>query len=203
MEQIAASTYHSLIKSNGYQNSVDWLALDAKSGTLIPNGKVTVKVRADAQKLEKDEGTAYIHVLSNDPRNPSKVVKVSAEKLRYDGGLVFRPASLNFDQLYVGQTTDKVLEITNGKTESITINRFVFRDAAFSHRLNFPMTLKAGEKVSAKIYFTPKKAGEVKSSALLLTSEGNGKSISLSLSGSAIVAPAIALNPSSISQTLR
>jgi hypothetical protein len=117
--------------------------------------------------------------------------------------LVFRPASLTFDELFVGQTTEKELEITNGKTEAITISRFVFRDSAFSHRLTFPMTLKAGEKVSAKIYFTPKKAGEVKSSALLLTSEGNGKSISLSLRGSAKVAPAIALNPGSIAQTLK
>ena len=204
IQHVAAGGNHTMIlKTNGYEQSVDWLTLDQDSGTINPNGKLTLQVKADAQKLDQDESTAYIHVLSNDPRTPSKVVKVTAEKLRYDGGLVFRPASLTFDELFVGQTTEKELEITNGKTDAITISRFVFRDSAFSHRLTFPMTLKAGEKVSAKIYFTPKKAGEVKSSALLLTSEGNGKSISLSLRGSAKVAPAIALNPGSIAQNLK
>ena len=132
IKNVAAGGYHTMIlKTNGYEQSVDWLTLDKDSGTINPNGKLALKVKADAEKLEKDESTAYIHVLSNDPRTPSKVVKVSAEKLRYDGGLVFRPASVTFDQLYVGQTNEKVLEITNGKTESITINRLVFRDSAF------------------------------------------------------------------------
>ena len=79
-----------VLKNEGYGQSVDWLTLDNNRGILTPGKKFTIKVQANDQKLDRNESTAYIHLLSNDPQNPSKVIKVTVEILRYDGGLVFR-----------------------------------------------------------------------------------------------------------------
>jgi subtilisin family serine protease len=194
----------SLFKGRIWNGMINYSSISKdRKGKLQPGKSISINLAANESKMLSEYEDATIEISSNDPDTPLKNFKVSAQKISEKGGLIFSPASLSFSDLFLGQTEEKMLTISNGNKDSVTINRFVFRDSAFSHRLNFPMTLKAGEKVSAKIYFTPKKAGEVKSSALLLTSEGNGKSISLSLSGSAIVAPTIALNPGSISQTLR
>jgi hypothetical protein len=180
-----------------------WLSLGSTNGKVKPGEDIKVQISAIADRLPGTTAEAFIIVRSNDLANPVKSIPVTAELLDSKNGLVFDPSSLSFPKTYVGQTAEQVLEITNSSTEAITIQRFAFRNSTFSHHLSLPLELKAGEKTSAIIYFTPKQAGEQKSSALIVTDHKNGKVRGLEVEGNAVIPPAITLNPVSISETLK
>ena len=203
IKNIVAGGYHTMVLENeGYGQSVDWLTIDNNRGILTPGKKFTIKVQANDQKLDQNESTAYIHLLSNDPQNPSKVIKVTVEKLRYDGGLVFRPSTLNFDHTFVGQANKRKVTISNADTKSISIKQFAFDNAVFTHDLKLPVTLKSGEKIEKEFIFTPTKSGKIEASATILSDEGGLKVRNYSVSGTGLVAPSMVVSPNSFSTTL-
>jgi alpha-tubulin suppressor-like RCC1 family protein len=170
----------------------------------LPAGKsIAINVSANASKMPTEHEEAHILISSNDPDEPQKKIKVTAQKLSENAGLVFRPSSLSFENTYVGQTAEKALILSNAGTKELTVNQFVFRDSAFSHRLSVPFTLKPGEKRDATIYFTPQSAGKVVSSALVLTNEDGGKTRTFQISGEGSLAPVMVITPPSLSATLK
>jgi hypothetical protein len=82
-------------------------------------------------------------------------LRVTAERLSEEGGLVFRPSSVEFGNALVGRSSEKTIEMFNGGMDVISISRIVFENSAFSHFLDFPIILDSGEKFSASFYFTP------------------------------------------------
>ena len=179
-----------------------WLTLGTTNGKVKPEGEAIVEITAIANRLPGSSAEAFIIVRSNDSGNPVKRIRVTAELLDAKNGLVFHPSSLSFQETFVGQTAKEVLEITNSSTETITIQRFAFRSSAFSHHLTLPHILEAGEKASTMVYFTPKEAGNLTSSALILTDDKNGKVRSLAVQGKASIAPILSMNPMSVSESL-
>ena len=117
--------------------------------------------------------------------------------------MIFRPSSLSFENTYVGQTAEKPLILSNAGTKALTVTQFVFRNSTFSHRLSLPFTLKAGEKRDATIYFSPKSADKVASSALVLTDEDGGKTRTFQISGEGSRPPIMVVSPSSLSASLK
>jgi len=172
-------------------------------GTLVSGKSIEIKTVANAKEMPTEYEEALILISSNDPDEPQKEIKITAQKLNENAGLVFRPASLSFENTYVGQTAEKSLILSNAGTKELTINQFAFRDSAFSHRIPLPLTLKAGERKTETIYFTPKATGKVNSSALVLTNEDGGKTRSLKVSGQGSFAPVMEVTPSSLSATLK
>ena len=65
-------------------------------------------------------------------------------------------------------------------------------NSAFSHGLELPFELEAGEKLDTTIFFKPGKTGDFKSSALLLTSALTLQVRSIWPSS---IAPALAYSP--------
>ena len=179
-----------------------WLTLGTTNGKVKPEGEAIVEITAIANRLPRPSAEAFIIVRSNDSGNPVKRIRVTAELLDAKNGLVLHPSSLSFQETFVGQTAKEVLEITNSSTETITIQRFAFRSSAFSHHLTLPHILEAGEKASTMVYFTPKEAGNLTSSALILTDDKNGKVRSLAVQGKASIAPILSMNPMSVSESL-
>lgn len=174
-----------------------------QKGTLAAGKSIELKAIAEANKMPSEYEEAYLLIGSNDPDEPEKKIKVTAQKLSENAGLVFRPSSLSFENTYVGQTAEKSLILSNASTEELTINQFAFRNSVFSHRLSLPITLKAGEMRNETIYFTPKSFGKIESSALVLTNEDGGKTRTLDISGKGSLAPVMAVTPSSLSATLK
>ena len=67
----------------------------------MPAGKsIALDVSADASKMPTEYEEAHILISSNDPDEPQKKIKVTAQKLSEKGGLVFRPSSLSFENTY-------------------------------------------------------------------------------------------------------
>jgi subtilisin family serine protease/alpha-tubulin suppressor-like RCC1 family protein/uncharacterized membrane protein len=206
--QFARSTsnsknYQFYIEANCSSEKQNWLTINSENGSIKPGQSKDLDLSAHASKMPTEYEEAHILISSNDPDEPQKKIKVTAQKLSEKAGLVFRPSSLSFENTYVGQTAEKPLILSNAGTKELTVTQFVFRDSAFSHRLSLPFTLKAGEKRDATIYFTPQSAGKVASSALVLTNEDGGKTRTFQISGEGSLAPVMVITPSSLSATLK
>ena len=172
-------------------------------GSLDSGKSVEIKAIANALTMPSEYEEDHILISSNDPDEPQKKIKVTAQKLSEKAGLVFRPSSLSFPNTYAGQTNEQPLILSNAGTKSLTVTQFVFRNPAFSHRLSLPFTLKAGEKRDTTIYFTPENAGKLESSALVLTDEDGGKTRAFAISGEASLPPVMVVSPSSLSASLK
>ena len=144
--------------------------------------------------MPSDFERAIIDLTSNDPDTPSFQISVSAERLSEQGGLVFRPEFLEYGDVFVGHSTERKIEMFNSGLNPISINRVSFSNSAFSHYLDLPILLAAGEKYSASIHFTPLGEGSQESSAMVFTDE-NGFSVhSFDLSASVSKAPQLVHN---------
>ena len=180
--------------------NADWLAIDSQQGSIDPAGSVNIGVKANASLLSEDSATANLVIESNDAVSPKTVITVTADKLGAGKGLTFIPGVVNFTETFVGQVTQSPLSILNAGTEKVTVSKFVFMNSAFSHGLELPFELEAGERIDTTIFFKPGETGEYKSSALLLTS--SFKPYKFELSGEAVIAPTLAYSPGQISESL-
>jgi subtilisin family serine protease len=179
-----------------------WLEVGQSSGTVPPGQSISLKVSAYAERISGKKAEANLVVRSNDPDEPSKNVRVTAEILDSKNGLSFEPSSISFEETFVGHTKEKELVVSNGGTKTVTISQFLFLNSSFSHRLNLPVGIKPGEKISTKIYFTPKQDGRIDSSALILTDEDGNRKRNLPVSGRASFPPVMVVTPSALSATL-
>jgi subtilisin family serine protease len=177
-----------------------WLSVDLNKGSIDSSESEEVTVTADASQIPEDSATAYIIIESNDPITPKTVVTVTADKLGDGKGLVFIPGKVDFEDTYVGQTEESPLSILNAGTEKVTVSKFVFMNSAFSHHLKLPFDLDAGEKINTTLYFEPNNEGQFDSSALVITSDN--EPYKFSLSGKAVMAPALIYSPGQISESL-
>ena len=65
-------------------------------GSLDSGKSVEIKTIANAMTMPSEYEEDHILILSNDPDQPQKKIKVTAQKLSEKAGLIFRPSSLSF-----------------------------------------------------------------------------------------------------------
>ena len=188
-----------LVYSLQPRNEVPWLIFEHIDNGSVPAGaSVEITLQASANQMPSNFETTIVDLTSNDPDSPSLQISVSAERLSEEGGLVFRPVSLEYGDVFVGHSTERVIEMFNSGLNPISVNRVSFNNSAFSHYLDLPILLAAGEKHSSQIHFTPLEEGAWESSAMVFTDE-NGFSVrSFDLSASASSAPQLVHNPGNI-----
>ncbi|MDG0964229.1 MAG: S8 family serine peptidase, partial [Opitutales bacterium] len=193
----------SLYKGRKWNGTIHYSANSTnKNGILLAGKSVEIKAIGKEKEMTNAYEEAEILISSNDPDQPEKSINVTAQKLSEKGGLVFRPATLSFENNFVGQADEKTVSISNGDTQAITIKQFAFDNSVFTHDLKLPLTLKSGEKIENKFIFTPVKSGKISSTATILTDENDLKLRNYSVSGTGIIAPSMMVNPKSFSATL-
>jgi subtilisin family serine protease len=199
----APSLSGSLFKGRKWNGIIHYSinSMDRK-GTLVAGKSIELKAIGNEKEMPSEFEEALIVITSNDPEQPEKKIKVTAQKLSEKGGLVFRPSTLTFANTFVGQTSEQTVTISNGGTKAITIKQFVFDRSVFTHNLKLPQVLKSGEKMESKFLFTPNSAGKIISSATILTDEDGLKIRNYSTTGNGMIAPSMVVNPKSFSATL-
>ena len=64
------------------------------NGSVPAGASVEITLQASANQMPSNFETTIVDLTSNDPDSPSLQISVSAERLSEEGGLVFRPVSL-------------------------------------------------------------------------------------------------------------
>ena len=193
----------SLFKGRKWNGTIHYSANGVDKHGILQAGKsIEIKTIAVEKEMKTTFEEASILITSNDPEQPEKKVRVTAQRVSEKGGLVFRPSTLNFDNTFVGQANKRKVTISNADTKSISIKQFAFDNAVFTHDLKLPVTLKSGEKIEKEFIFTPTKSGKIEASATILSDEGGFKVRNYSVSGTGLVAPSMVVSPNSFSTTL-
>jgi subtilisin family serine protease len=175
---------------------------DSNKYVILPGGTTELVVSASANQMPTEHEESFLLIRSNDPDKPEKKINISAQRLSEQGGLTVRPFSLIFENTFIGQTVRQEISLSNTSTKKIKLDRFSFRNSQFSHGISLPLTLKAGEKTSTAIYFSPSELGTTESSALLLTDENGAKLRTYNVIGRGLVPPHMVINPTALSANL-
>ena len=184
------------------QKNQTWLRYQDMSGWILPGQKIEFTASALANEMPTEHEESFLLVTTNDPDQPEHKINISAQKMSDSGGLIVRPFSLTFTNTFIGQTVRKEISLSNSSTKKIRLDRFSFRNPQFSHGISLPLSLEAGEKTSATIYFSPSELGLTESSALLLTDENGAKLRTYNVSGRGLTAPQMVVTPTALSTSL-
>ncbi len=112
--------------------------------------------------------------------------------------LVASPSSLRFGQIIVGQSETEVVDFTNATTSSITISGVSASEPQFSvSGLSFPITLAAGQTISAEITFRPS-ADQWIGGTLTFNATPSNDTLKLSVAGSGVSSVPVTPSPSSV-----
>ena len=178
-----------------------WLQLSPEAGTVPPGGYVDVDVAFDATQLIGGLYTANIDVSTNDPANAAIRVPVSLQVTGIPD-VDATPASLTFPMTYVGYSRTLTTTIKNVGTDVLTLNGWTI-DGDFSQfGLSTPVTLPVGSSITANVVFAPTAAGLRTGTLQVTSSDPDEPTLSIPLSGEALVPPHIAVAPSSLSAIL-
>jgi hypothetical protein len=100
------------------------------------------------------------------------------------GQLTSNPSSLRFGNVPVGSSQTQNVTLTNSGGSNLTISQDTLTGAGFSlSRLTLPVTLAAGQSLTAAVVFAPASSGTV-SGTLTIVSNASNASLGVGLSGS-------------------
>ncbi len=101
-------------------------------------------------------------------------------------GLTISPASLNFGNVTVGQSSTQAVQLTNSGNVNVVVNLATLSGSGFTMSgLSLPATLTAGQSLSFSVQFAPTAGGGVAGS-IVFTDNAPGSPQTLSLSGSGV-----------------
>ena len=108
------------------------------------------------------------------------------------------PASLQFGEIRVGQTSNQFVTITNRSRASLTIFEAASTGAQFTlSGLDLPLTLGEGESFTFRVTFAPRAAGAAGGS-ISLVSRTSRKTLTMQLSGTGAPAGQLSIAPATI-----
>jgi hypothetical protein len=115
------------------------------------------------------------------------------------GTLTAAPASVSFGNVQVGTSQTLSETLSNTGVTNLTITQAAVTGTGFSTTgFSLPLTLVPAQSTTVSVVFAPQSAGSA-SGTLVLTNNGSSSTLSVALSGTAVVAGSLSANPTSFS----
>ncbi|HEY3405977.1 MAG TPA: S8 family serine peptidase [Ohtaekwangia sp.] len=159
---------------------VSWLTLSKTTGTLTSNSSESVNVTFDATGLDGGTHTASILVNDNTPEKEPVVVPVTLD-VTGTPDIELPQTSLEFNDVYIGNATSRILTINNRGNDALTIN-------ATSTNLQFTLnasafTILPRQSVDVEVTFVPVQPGVQTGKILIQCNDPDESNAEVSLSG--------------------
>ena len=107
-------------------------------------------------------------------------------------------SNLLLGEVAVGQTTDKLMTITNGAGTPLTVRSAVSTATEFGmNGLDLPLTLAAGESFTFHVTFSPRRSGPVEGS-ISIVAETPKQTLTIQLAGTGRAAGQLQVTPAAI-----
>jgi hypothetical protein len=161
----------------------------------IPVGQsVTVQVRFAPQSQGAATGNLTV---TSDASNSPLTIALGGTGMQ--PGLTISPASLNFNNVTVGQTSTQSVTLTNSGNADLTLNLATISGPGFGMSgLALPKTLSAGQNLAFNVQFTPTSTSAA-SGSIVFTDNAPGSPQTLTMTGSAVAANStLTANPGSV-----
>ena len=160
----------------------------------VPVGQsVTVQLQFAPTTRGAASGTLTV---TSDASNSSLSVSLSGTGMQ--PGLTISPASLNFSNVVVGQTSTQTVTLTNSGNAGLTMNLATLSGGGFGMSgLSLPATIAAGANLQFNVTFTPTSTSG-STGSVVFTDNAPGSPQTLALTGSAVTSgSSLSSNPGS------
>ena len=161
----------------------------------IPVGQsTTVQIRFAPQS--SGAATGNLTVTSDASNSP---LTISFGGTGTQPGLTISPASLNFNNVTVGQSSSQNVTLTNSGNADLTLNLATISGSGFGMSgLSLPRTLTASQSLTFSVQFTPSSTAAA-SGSIQFTDNAPGSPQTLTMTGSAVAANStLTANPGSV-----
>jgi hypothetical protein len=179
----------------------DWLVENPTSGTVLPGDSLEVQASVNSSNLLGGDYLANIVINSNDPINPT--VKSPLVKLSVFGiaNIVTAPDTVNFDTTFVNDSTDASLTVENNGSGVLTVSNVISTNSAFIADMT-SFTVSPLSSVDLTVKFAPTTPGTETGWIIIASDDPDTPLDSTSVEGTAVFGPQIAVNPSSITDSV-
>jgi hypothetical protein len=114
------------------------------------------------------------------------------------GQLSVAPTNVSFVNVEVGTNQSQPVTLTNSGGSSVSVTQASASGSGFSvSGITVPLTLTAGQSTTFNVVFTPQASGTV-SGNVAITSNASNATLNLPLSGAALAAGSLTVNPNSV-----
>ena len=172
-----------------------WLRVVPASGTVPAGTSAPVQATVDATGVFPGDYAATIRFGSDDPVTPSLSVPVTLHA-RGVPHLEVDPISIDFGNVFVGQSATRSLTIRNMGTDVLTVTSI---GASASEYTASPsaFSLPALQSLEVLVTFTPAAAGTRGSTLTILSNDPSSPHV-VSLAASALIPPVVGVSPREI-----
>ncbi len=180
--------------------AVTWVSTEPESGVVPAGESLEIDVVFDSGGLIGGTFEAGVILSGNDPVRPSIVIPVTLEVVGASDIFV-APATLEFGQLFVGQSKVVEVAVTNLGTSPLLVQSASFNGPGFSASPSSFSVPTSGTQV-VEVTWTPTGSGPIQASLNILSNDPDEGLIVVSMNGESLFAPEIEVTPASLSDQL-
>ena len=174
-------------------------SLSTNSGTIVAGASEDVVLTVDASTLAVGTYSANIVFSSNATSNPDVIIPI---EITVTGGtsVLDVVGTVDFDNEFIGGSRSEVITIVNNGAADLAISNIESNSSVFTASVT-NLTVAGYSSGNIIVSFSPE-AEEIYSGALTITSNDAGSPTQVTLAGTGIVPPVIAVNGTSFEENL-
>lgn len=177
-----------------------WLSANPEMGTVPAGQSMDVVLTYDANGILGGDYYANVIVSGNDPANLADTVAAHLYVIA-EASVGFNPDPVVFDTTFVNQTSDMSAQVLNTGAGPLSVTNITSSDPAFSvNQTSF--TVPPLDSVEITVSFSPTSEGSKTGTLTISSDDPNNPTYDVSVEGEAIRPPQIAVNPSSITDSV-
>jgi subtilisin family serine protease len=179
----------------------EWLKVSPAGGTVPPGGYIDLTALFNATDLYGGDYNGAVHIDGNDPNVPRFSVPAHLHVTGApDIGAV--PDSLDFGTVYIGVIDVLQFQVVNEGTDVLHVSDMVPGSAEFAVDPPTSFALDPLETRLVTVHFSPTAVGDRSSTLTVTSDDPDEASFVVPLIGAGLVAPDIAVTPTSVSDSL-
>ena len=184
----------------------DWLLASPTSGSIPPGGTANLQLTFNSQDLFGGTHSGSLRISSNDPDEGVLNVAATLNAIGVPH-VAATPSSIDFGTIYVGQQSDRTVEVRNTGTDVVHITALTLAHASYQlvSPPALPITLGERGAVTLTVRFLPPgpcTPPSPCSADLVITSDDPDGPARVSLTGIALVPPEAVPTPASLRAAL-
>ena len=178
----------------------EWLKVTPSSGTVAAHSSANLTATFNATDLYGGDYLGAIHIDSNDPNVPRFDVPAH---LHVTGApdVAVTPAAIDYGNVFLGFGKIAQLEVYNRGTDLLTVRDIVVGSADYSVDIN-SFQLAPSQRQLVNVRFAPTAPGDRSSTLTVRSDDPDTPDLVVPLTGAGLIAPEIAVAPSSFSEIL-
>jgi subtilisin family serine protease len=189
-----------------FRTTPDWLIASPTSGTIPPGGSVPLQLTFNSEDLFGGDHLGSLRISSNDPDEGVLNVPATLHAVGVPD-LTASPTSIDYSTIYVGQHSDRTVEIRNTGSDVVQINALTLTHPSFVlvSPPALPLTLGDRGTATLTVRFLPPGPCTPPSACqgqLVLASNDPDGAVHVDLTGVALVPPEAGVSPASLRAAL-